>query len=247
MTACSLLAPPARHPSGDGSGRAIPRGLPSDSARFVEPRPQQLRQRIARLIFERKFFLPPPQQFPAMLLDQLVARIGARIETKPLVEIGRLVLAPAIPFLRIVRQREGKVDLALQSSHATVEAPRLAVRGRFRSAPDPYFARSTPWPGCRSLDRDFQNLVGVVFVGQLNGRTFGQKRRQLDVTDSRAACIPPASCFRLPRFAPPRAACWRSPCQTNSSRRRNRASFCGSSGKRTPRGAPSSQSTTPRV
>ena len=37
--------------------------------RFFESRAKKLRQRIARLIFERQLFLPPPHQFAAMLFD----------------------------------------------------------------------------------------------------------------------------------------------------------------------------------
>ena len=56
-----------------------------ETRRFVEAGTQQLRQRIARLIFQRQLFLPPEQQFAEVLLDQFVARIGPRIEAEPLV------------------------------------------------------------------------------------------------------------------------------------------------------------------
>ena len=55
--------------------------------RFLQAGTEQLRQRIAGLIFERQFLLPPAQQFPAMFLDQFVTRISPRIKAKPLVEI----------------------------------------------------------------------------------------------------------------------------------------------------------------
>ena len=43
--------------------------------RFVQPAAQQLRDRIARLIFQRQLFLPPDEQLPAVILDLLVRRV----------------------------------------------------------------------------------------------------------------------------------------------------------------------------
>ena len=80
--------------------------------RFFEAGAQQLRKWIARLIFERQFFLPPPHQFAAMFFDQLVAGIGVWIKTEPLVKIWRPVVAPALPLSRIIWQRKRKGDVA---------------------------------------------------------------------------------------------------------------------------------------
>ena len=73
--------------------------------------PEQLRHRITRLIFQRQFALPPLEKRGAMLLNQLVARLRFRIETKALVGTVRAVFAPAVPLPGIVgenRRRRGK-------------------------------------------------------------------------------------------------------------------------------------------
>ena len=79
---------------------------------FFETCAQQLRERITRLILERKFFLPPPHQFAAVFFDQLVARILAGIKAKPVVRIGRIEVAPALPLSRIIWERKRKTEIA---------------------------------------------------------------------------------------------------------------------------------------
>ena len=72
-----------------------------DSSR---PAAQQLGERIARLIFQRQFFLPPEEQLAKALFYLLVSRLGPRIEAKPLVRIRGIVSAPPVPFSRVVRE-----------------------------------------------------------------------------------------------------------------------------------------------
>jgi hypothetical protein len=56
--------------------------------------------------------LPPPHQFAAVFFNQLVARIGVRIKTEPLVKISRPVIAPSLPLSRIIGERKGKGYIA---------------------------------------------------------------------------------------------------------------------------------------
>jgi hypothetical protein len=44
--------------------------------------------------------------------DQLVAGIGVRIKTEPLVKIRRSVIAPSLPLSRVIGQRKRKADVA---------------------------------------------------------------------------------------------------------------------------------------
>src|SRR3954468_12676564 len=111
--------------------------------RFIQPRAQQLRERIARLVLERELFLPPAQQLAAMLLDFFRGRILARIEAEPLVVIRRLVFRPAVPLLRVVRERKRKLQLQLEHRYETSRAARFA----FASAISPGFR-----PAFRSID-----------------------------------------------------------------------------------------------
>ena len=97
------------------------------AGRFIQPGAEQLGERIARLIFERQLFLPPQKQLAKALLDQLIARIGLRIETKPLVGIGRIIAAPAVPLARVVRQRNREADLLEHLRRRSI-APTLPSR-----------------------------------------------------------------------------------------------------------------------
>src|SRR5450432_1225578 len=61
-----------------------------------------------------------------MLLDDFVARVRAWIKTTAFIEIRRFVLAPAVPLLRIVRKRHGKLASVLHH-YVTAMAPTLAL------------------------------------------------------------------------------------------------------------------------
>src|SRR5690242_1254983 len=91
------------------------------SRRFLQPRPEHLRQWITWLILERQFLLPPPHQFTAMLLNQLVTWIRVRIETKPFVRIGRTIIIPSLPFSGVVREWKRKAYVALGHRLADVQ------------------------------------------------------------------------------------------------------------------------------
>ena len=116
---------------------------------FIQPGPEDLSERIARLVLERQFLLPPPHQFAAMLLDELVTRVGARIEAKALVKIRRFVFAPAVPLVWIVRKWNRKDSLELHHVTPPRWRPIRPSRVRFRPARDRCFVRWSPWPGSR--------------------------------------------------------------------------------------------------
>src|ERR1044071_1843745 len=94
--------------------------------RLIETGPEELSNGIARLIFQRKLFLPPPQELAAMLLNQLVGRILLRVEAETLVGIGRFILAPTIPFVGIVGKGGWKYNCTFHHQ-ATRRDPRLAA------------------------------------------------------------------------------------------------------------------------
>src|SRR5689334_4733849 len=98
--------------------------------RFLQPETKQLGERITRLILQRQLLLPPKQQLAKMFLDQLVCRVGLRIETKALVRVGRVIKAPAIPFPRVVRQRQREAYHLLEHLR-----PRSIDPGRYSRDP----------------------------------------------------------------------------------------------------------------
>src|SRR4029077_13503781 len=88
-------------------------GFSKKARGFLQAGPKHLRERIARLIFQWQFFLPPAHQLPAMFLDQLVGRIRMRIEAKAFVQIRSPRVIPSLPLSRVVWERKRKTDVGL--------------------------------------------------------------------------------------------------------------------------------------
>ena len=73
--------------------------------RFIEPLAQQLRHRVARLVFEREFFLPPDVEKPRIFLNEIGANVACVIEAQALVKVWRIVTPPSFPSEWIVWYR----------------------------------------------------------------------------------------------------------------------------------------------
>ena len=145
-----------------------------------------------------------------MLFDQLVGRILLRSRGKAARRDWATYTCSSRPTCADRPEGGPEKRLRISRHHATRRDPRFAAACAISFGARPVFRSIETLARLPQASTDnFQNLVGVVFVGQLDRRTFRQERRQARHRKSRAACTRPATCFRLPRRGRRRAACSR--------------------------------------